>query len=147
MYGEMLPYFSNRISLHPNKKDQWGIPLLHVDAEIHENERNMIKRASLDIVEMLNNAGCTDIKVNQVPDDEHIKIGDRIHEMGGACMGADPKTSVLNKWAQSHDVPNLFVTDGACMSSCATQNPSLTYMAITARAVDYADKLLKQGLI
>lgn len=147
MYGEMLPYFSNRISLHPNKKDQWGIPLLHVDAEIHENERNMIKRASLDIVEMLNTAGCTDIKVNQVPDDEHIQIGDRIHEMGGACMGADPKTSVLNKWAQSHDVPNLFVTDGACMSSCATQNPSLTYMAITARAVDYADKLLKQGVI
>ena len=74
-------------------------------------------------------------------------IGDRIHEMGGACMGDDPGISVLNKWAQSHDIPNLFITDGACMSSCATQNPSLTYMAITARAADYAAKLMEKGVI
>ena len=85
------------------------------------------------------------IKINKVPRDRHIAIGDRIHEMGGACMGNDPKTSVLHKWAQAHDVPNLFVTDGACMSSCATQNPSLTYMAITARSVDYAVKQIKEG--
>lgn len=147
MFGEMLPYFSNKISLDTNKKDQWGIPLLHIDASIKKNERKMIKRATLDIVEMLEKGGCHDIKVNEIPESQHIKIGDRIHEMGGACMGDDPKKSVLNKWAQSHDVPNLFVTDGACMSSCATQNPSLTYMAITARSVDYAVKLMKKGAI
>ncbi|WP_371193812.1 GMC oxidoreductase [Glaciecola sp. SC05] len=147
MFGEMLPYYENRASLHPSKKDQWGIPLLHVDAEIKTNERKMIKQAAIDIQEMLEVAGCTDISIDQVPDNHHIQIGDRIHEMGGACMGSDPKTSVLNKWAQSHDVDNLFVTDGACMSSCATQNPSLTYMAITARAADYAAKLLKSGTI
>lgn len=145
MYGEMLPYYDNYASLHPTEKDQWGIPLLHVDAEIKENERKMIKQATIDVEEILNVGGCVDIQVNKTPDDKHIKIGDRAHEMGGACMGADPKKSVLNKWAQSHDVANLFVTDGACMSSCATQNPSLTYMAITARAADYAAKLMKSG--
>ena len=145
MYGEMLPYYENSVSLHPTKKDKWGIPLLHIDAEIRENERNMIDQATIDIEEMLQVGGCKNIKINKVPRDIHIAIGDRIHEMGGACMGNDPKTSVLNKWAQAHDVPNLFVTDGACMSSCATQNPSLTYMAITARSVDYAVKQIKEG--
>lgn len=147
MFGEMLPYFSNKVSLDNKKKDKWGIPLLHIDATIQKNERNMIKRASQDIVEMLEVGGCRDIKVNEVPENEHIMIGDRIHEMGGACMGDDPGISVLNKWAQSHDIPNLFITDGACMSSCATQNPSLTYMAITARAADYAAKLMEKGVI
>ena len=85
--------------------------------------------------------------VLEFPETKPIAVGDRVHEMGGACMGEDPKTSVLNKWAQSHDVKNLFVTDGACMSSCATQNPSLTYMAITARAVDYAAKLIFKGRV
>ncbi|MFC1520437.1 GMC oxidoreductase [Pseudomonadota bacterium] len=145
MYGEMLPYFENRASLHPTKKDQWGIPLLHVDAEVKENERKMIEQAAIDIKEMLEVGGCTDIQVNITPRTQHIQIGDRIHEMGGACMGDDPKASVLNKWAQSHDVKNLFVTDGACMSSCATQNPSLTYMAITARAANFASELLSNG--
>lgn len=147
MYGEMLPYFDNAASLHPTKKDQWGIPLLHIDAEIGDNERKMVVQAAKDIEEMLDAAGCVDIKIRETPNDKHIPVGRLIHEMGGACMGNDPKVSVLNKWAQSHDVPNLFVTDGACMSSCATQNPSLTYMAITARAADYAAKLLKQGTL
>ena len=147
MYGEMLPYFENVASLHKSKVDQWGIPLLHVDAEIKSNERKMIKQAAVDIKEMLEVGGCQDIVIDQTPDDEHIQLGDRIHEMGGACMGNDPKVSVVNKWAQCHDVDNLFVTDGACMSSCATQNPSLTYMAITARAADYASKLLKKGML
>lgn len=147
MYGEMLPYYENMATLHPSKKDQWGIPLLHVDAEIKSNERKMIKQAAIDIKEMLEVGGCKDISINQTPENQHIQIGDRIHEMGGACMGDDPKIAVLNKWAQSHDVDNLFVTDGACMSSCATQNPSLTYMAITARAADYAAKLLKSGVL
>lgn len=145
MYGEMLPYYDNAASLHPSKKDQWGIPLLHMDVEIKENERKMIKQAAIDIKEMLEVGGCTEISLRQTPDDRHIQLGDRIHEMGGACMGDDPRTSVLNKWAQSHDVSNLFVTDGACMSSCATQNPSLTYMAITARSADYAARLMLQG--
>ncbi|GBL05346.1 GMC oxidoreductase [Glaciecola sp. KUL10] len=147
MYGEMLPYFDNAASLHANKRDQWGIPLLHIDAQIKENERKMIKQAAIDIKEMLEVAGCTNININQVAEDQHIQIGDRIHEMGGACMGDDPKASVLNKWAQCHDVANLFVTDGACMSSCATQNPSLTYMAITARSANYAAKLMEAGTL
>ena len=145
MYGEMLPYYENSASLHPTKRDQWGIPLLHVDAEIKANERLMIKQAAIDIEEILKVGGCTDIEISQTPETEHIEIGDRIHEMGGACMGKDPKTSVLNQWAQSHDVANLFVTDGACMSSCATQNPSLTYMAITARAANHAATLMKNN--
>lgn len=147
MYGEILPYFDNEASLHPTKTDPWGIPQLHIDAKIRDNERKMIKQAAIDIEEMLTVGGCSNIKVNQVIEDEHIMVGSRTHEMGGACMGNDPKKSVLNKWSQSHDVENLFVTDGACMSSCATQNPSLTYMAITARAADYAAKLLKAGAL
>ena len=147
MFGEMLPYYANTASLHLSKKDKWGIPLLHIDAEVRENERRMIKQASIDIKEMLDVGGCKDIKVKETPPDQHIQIGDRIHEMGGACMGDNPKRAVLNRWSQSHDVPNLFVTDGACMSSCATQNPSLTYMAITARAADHASKLLNKGLL
>lgn len=145
MYGEMLPRFENHARLHPTEKDQWGIPILHIDARIRENERKMIKRAAIDIKEILTAGGCVDIKINEFPETKPIAVGDRVHEMGGACMGEDPKSSVLNKWAQSHDVKNLFVTDGACMSSCATQNPSLTYMAITARAVDYAAKLFFKG--
>ncbi|WP_440877091.1 GMC oxidoreductase [Thalassotalea sp. PLHSN55] len=147
MYGEILPYYNNRASLHPSKVDQWGMPLLHIDAQIGDNERKMIVQAAKDIREMLTAGGCRNITIEQTPEHEHIMIGGRTHEMGGACMGKDPKTSVLNKWAQSHDVANLFVTDGACMSSSASQNPSLTYMAITARAADYAAKLMNKGVI
>lgn len=147
MYGEILPYFDNQASLHPTKTDKWGIPQLHIDAKVGDNERKMTEQAAIDIKEILEAGGCSDIKVNKVHKNQHISVGARTHEMGGACMGADPKTSVLNKWAQSHDVPNLFVTDGAAMSSSSTQNPSLTYMAITVRAADYAAKLMKKGLL
>ena len=147
MYGEVLPYYDNVATLHPSKKDEWGMPLLHIDAEIKENERKMIKQAAKDIEEMLEAGGCTNIEVAATPQSKHIPMGKQVHEMGGACMGSDPNTSVLNGWGQAHDVPNLFVTDGACMASCATQNPSLTYMAITARAADYASKLLQRNII
>lgn len=147
MYGEMLPYYDNQASLHPTKTDDWGIPQLHLDTHVRQNERAMSKQAAIDVKEILEAGGCNKIKIIEYPENKHIAVGSRTHEMGGACMGADPKTSVLNKWAQAHDVPNLFVTDGACMSSCATQNPSLTYMAITARAADYAADLLKKGIL
>ncbi|WP_371193771.1 GMC oxidoreductase [Glaciecola sp. SC05] len=147
MYGEILPYYNNRATLHPTKTDKWGMPQLHIDAKVGENERNMTDQAAKDIEEMLDAGGCTNIKVNKVSRSTHISVGARTHEMGGACMGSNPKTSVLNAWSQAHDVPNLFVTDGAAMSSSATQNPSLTYMAITARAADYAAKLLKAGTL
>ncbi|WP_448250055.1 GMC oxidoreductase [Thalassotalea agariperforans] len=146
MYGEMLPYYENAASLHPTKKDKWGMPQLHIDAEFKDNERKMSAQAAIDIKEILEAGGCTNIKIIKALDNNHRQmVGARTHEMGGACMGKDPKTSVLNKWAQTHDVKNLFVTDGAAMSSCATQNPSLTYMAITARAADYAVKLMNEG--
>ncbi|WP_342804425.1 GMC family oxidoreductase [Alteromonas sp. M12] len=147
MYGEILPYYDNVATLHPTQKDQWGMPILHIDAEIKENERKMIRQAAKDIQDILEAGGCSNITVNASPVDKHIPLGKQVHEMGGACMGSDPKNSVLNGWGQSHDVPNLFVTDGACMSSSATQNPSLTYMAITARAADYAAKLLSENII
>ena len=147
MYGEMLPYYDNTATLHPNKVDKWGIPLLHIDVHIRDNERKMIVQAAKDIKEMLTVCGCRDIQITEFSKDKHLALGEKIHEMGGACMGSDPNTSVLNKWSQAHDVPNLFVTDGACMSSCATQNPSLTYMAITARAADYAAKQMIAGVL
>lgn len=147
MFGEILPYWDNVASLHPHKKDKWGIPQLHIDAHGRENERKMMQQAAKDAAELLKAGGCVDVHAYHPDPDKHIQVGTRTHEMGGACMGADPKSSVLNKWCQAHDVPNLFVTDGACMSSCATQNPSLTYMALTARAADYASSLLKEGKI
>lgn len=147
MYAEILPNFNNRATLHPTKTDQWGIPLLHIDAQIGENERKMTKQAAIDIKEMLEVAGCKDIKVKVEPDKRHIMIGARTHEMGGAAMGSDPATSVLNKYSQTHDVKNLYVTDGASMSSSAAQNPSLTYMALTARAANHAAELMNKGLL
>lgn len=143
MFGEMLPYKENRATLHSIKKDKWGIPLLHLDCEVRENERKMIKQARKDAVEILEAGGCINISSSETPEDEHILVGGRTHEMGGACMGNNPNTSVINKWNQAHDIPNLFITDGACMSSTATQNPSLTYMALTARAVNHAVELFK----
>lgn len=145
MFAEMLPYYDNTATLHPTKTDKWGIPLLHIDVEAKENERKMLKQGAKDAEEMLIAGGCIDVKSKYTPDDQPIEVGMKIHEMGGACMGDDPEGSVLNKWAQSHDVPNLFVTDGACMSSCATQNPSLTYMAMTARSANHAAELMKAG--
>ncbi|NHK26299.1 GMC family oxidoreductase [Parvularcula flava] len=145
MSGETLPYKENRITLHPTEKDKWGIPVVHVDAQVRENERRMIVQAEKDARRILEAAGCTDIDTWRVPEDEHIMLGGKTHEMGGAPMGRDPGTSVLNGWNQVHSVPNLFVTDGACMASCGSVNPSLTYMAITARAAHHAADLRSEG--
>ncbi|MFC3122880.1 GMC oxidoreductase [Agaribacter flavus] len=145
MFGELLPYFDNQVSLHTTKKDAWGIPQLHIEAHGRENEKRMLVQAAEDAKNILIAGGCTNVQSFHPDVNQHIQIGTRTHEMGGACMGADPNKSVLNKWCQAHDVPNLFVTDGACMSSCATQNPSLTYMALTARAANYAANLLQEG--
>ncbi len=139
-FGEILPYHDNRGTLNEEKRDKWGMPTLTIDAEIKENERNMRKDMQAAAVEMLEAAGFRDVK----PFDSGYWPGLGIHEMGTARMGRDPKTSVLNEWNQMHEVPNVFITDGACMTSSACQNPSLTYMALTARAADYAVKELKK---
>ncbi len=148
VFGESLPDHSNRIWLDPGKTDDWGIPLLHIDCEWKENEMEMRKDMVAGTEEMIVNAGVKGVKVT----DNYLERGYGapglgIHEMGTARMGNDPKTSVLNKWNQAHDVSNLFVTDGACMTSSACQNPSITYMALTARAVDYAVSEMKKGNI
>ncbi len=139
-FGETLPYFENQVSLDYSKKDKWGQPVLAIDCEFKENEAKMRIDMQNDAAEMLENAGMKDVRTY----DNGSHPGAAIHEMGTARMGNDPKTSVLNKWNQMHDVPNVFVTDGACMTSSACQNPSLTYMALTARACDYAVKELKK---
>ncbi len=147
MFGEILPYYDNQVSLHATKTDKWGVPLLHIDAHGRENERKMMVQAAKDAEEMLMAGGCVDVKSGHNDPEAFIQVGTRTHEMGGACMGNNPNEAVLNRWCQSHDVPNLFVTDGACMPSCGTVNPSMTYMAMTARAVDYAAKQMKAGAI
>ena len=140
-FGECLPYENNAVSLNKEVLDKHGLPTLHISAAFRENERAMRDDIATTASEMLEAAGGKDIQV-QV---QEVTPGFCIHEMGTARMGRDPKTSVLNKWNQAHDVDNLFVTDGACMASSACQNPSITYMALTARAVDYAVKELKNG--
>lgn len=145
-FGETLPYHENSALLDPDEKDQWGIPLLRINCEWKENEFSM--RADMEATsgEMLEAAGFKNVDVyNHYKDRGYGAPGLGIHEMGTARMGKDPETSVLNKWNQTHDVPNLFVTDGSCMTSSACQNPSITYMALTARAVDYAVSALKSG--
>jgi choline dehydrogenase-like flavoprotein len=133
-FGECLPRPENRISLDPVKRDKWGIPALRISCAWSDNERAALRDMSVTAAEMLEAAGAVDVS-SYVQDNPP---GLTIHEMGTARMGRDPSTSVLNGWNQAHDVPNLFVTDGACMTSSANQNPSITYMALTARAVDYA---------
>ncbi len=140
-FGEVLPYYENRVWLDKDNKDKWGIPLLTIDAEFKANEFAMRKDMMNDSAEMLEVAGLKDIRTYDRPSHP----GACIHEMGTARMGNDPKTSVLNRWNQMHDVPNVFVTDGACMTSSGCQNPSLTYMALTARACNYAAEELKKG--
>lgn len=134
--GEMLPYEDNTISLDKEKKDDWGMPLVRFDISWRENEDKMSVDAKQQIQEMLDSGGLRDVKVV----DKNNSPGNGIHEMGGCRMGSDPKTSMLNGFNQMHHVKNVFVTDGACMTSSSCQNPSLTYMAITARACDYAVK-------
>lgn len=140
-FGEILPYHENRIYLDKDKKDKWGLPVLAVDAEIKENEIKMRKDMMEDAKEMLEIAGVKEVNTY----DNGYWMAQGIHEMGTARMGNDPKSSVLNKWNQVWDAPNVLVTDGAAMTSAAAVNPSLTYMALTARAVDYAVAELKKG--
>ncbi|WP_062059335.1 GMC oxidoreductase [Cellvibrio sp. OA-2007] len=144
--GEMLPRYENQVSLHPTLKDKWGMPQLHIECDLSENDWKMFEDIADTCAEILEGIGVKDItKRIEAKKDWHPGLA--IHEMGTARMGKDPKTSVLNGWNQAHDVPNLFVTDGASMASCASQNPSLTYMALTARAADYAVQQLKLGKI
>ncbi len=140
-FGECLPYHENKIELDRSKLDKYGLPTLKIDCEFKENELTMRKDMANSAAEMLDAAGCKNITIF----DDMGGPGLGIHEMGTARMGRDPKTSVLNKWNQLHEVKNVFVTDGAAMTSAGCQNPSLTYMALTARAADYAVNELKRG--
>ena len=143
-FGEQLPNPDNRVTLHASKRDRWGNPLALFNVTYSDNEHTMLQEASKDAVAMLEAAGCTNITSSPV---NLTKPGNRIHEMGSARMGHDPATSVLNGWCQAHDIPNLFITDGSFMTSSACQNPSLTYLAFSARAAHYAADLLADGLI
>lgn len=142
-FGEMLPYHDNKISLSKDKKDKWNMPVIEFDVEFKENEMNMRKEMVSDAVEMLEAAGVKNVKGK----DDGCQPGWGIHEMGTARMGRDPKTSVLNSNNQVWECKNLFVTDGSFMTSASCVNPSLTYMAMTARAADFAVKELKKGNI
>ncbi len=142
-FGECLPDYKNRVYLDKDKKDKWGLPILNVEMEYGENEKSMRPTMISDAMEMLQSGG--PIGVSEITDAS--VPGMTIHEMGTARMGNDPKTSVLNRFNQCHDAPNVFITDGACMDSTACQNPSLTYMALTARACNYAVAELKKGNI
>ena len=140
-FGEVLPDHSNYVKLNFDKRDKWGQPTLVMDCEFKENEWKMRVDMKNDAAEMLEAAGFKNVSTYDDPG----AMGLGIHEMGTARMGRDPKTSVLNKWNQVHACNNVFVTDGACMTSGGCQNPSLTYMALTARAADYAANELKKG--
>ncbi|MEX2603603.1 MAG: GMC family oxidoreductase [Gracilimonas sp.] len=139
--GEVLPRFENKVSLSKSKTDEWGIPLIEMDINYSNNEEKMCEDIKVAGAEMLEAAGVKNISVV----DSEQAPGLDIHEMGGVQMGKDPKTSLLNKWNQIHECKNVFVTDGAAMSSSACQNPSITFMAFTVRAADYAIKEMKKG--
>src|SRR5690606_22623960 len=134
MQGETIPKATNRVYLSPDKTDQWGIPLIVTDVGYDENDDKMVADFIEQSTDMLQKMGCTDIYSN----DNHQAPGLDIHEMGGVRMGKDPKDSLLNKWNQLHLCKNVFVTDGACMTSTGNQSPSVLYMALTARAANYA---------
>ncbi|PRD48753.1 GMC oxidoreductase [Sphingobacterium haloxyli] len=140
-FGEILPYHENRIFLDKTTKDKWGLPVLAMDMEIKDNEKKMRKDMGQEMKEMLEKLGVKDVKTF----DRGYAFGMGIHEMGTARMGTDAKNSVLNKHNQVWDAKNVFVTDGAGMTSASCVNPSLTYMALTARAVDFAVSELKKG--
>ena len=142
-YGECLPYQDNRITLNKDKKDPWGLPMITIDCTFRDNEKAMHDDMVKTGKEILTTLGYKDIK-----DTSEISApGNANHEMGTVRMGKDPKTSVLNSFNQMHEVPNVFVTDGSCMASSGCQNPSITYMALTARACDYAVKQMAKGEI
>ena len=140
-FGEILPYHENKVTLDKTKKDKWGLNVLAIDCELKDNEKKMRVDMMNDAAEMLESTGIKNVKGR----DGDGTPGRGIHEMGTARMGKDPKTSVLNGYNQVWDCMNVFVTDGSCMTSAACQNPSLTYMALTARAADYAVNELKKG--
>ncbi len=142
-FGECLPSSANYVTIDPDVRDRWGIPVLRIHMQWVENERALLKDMAVTAAEMLEAAGAKDIELTQ----EDNPPGLTIHEMGTARMGRDPKTSVLNAFNQAHDVPNLFVTDGAAMASSSCVNPSITYMMLTARACDYAVKEMDLGKI
>ncbi|GHA89564.1 GMC family oxidoreductase [Algimonas arctica] len=146
-FGEVLPNFDNHVRLHPTKTDKWGFPIPILDAKWGENERNMVRQATRDTRAMLEVAGAINIWTDDPETAEPNSPGNGIHEMGTARMGRDAKTSVLNGFNQSWDVPNLFITDGSFMASGGCQNPSLTYMAFSARAANHAAELMKEGVL
>lgn len=143
MQGETIPKESNHVRLHESEKDQWGIPLLVTSVAYDDNDEMMIRDWRAEAQAMLEVAGCHDVETR----DNHQAPGLDIHEMGGVRMGNDPATSLLNGWNQLHACPNVFVTDGACMTSTGNQSPSILYMALTARAVGHAaEEMTKQNL-
>jgi choline dehydrogenase-like flavoprotein len=131
------------VTLDENRRDAWGIPLVYIDCSHGENERRLAERANQDAVRMLIAAGFE----NVTPFGPISAPGSCVHEMGTARMGRDPADSVLNGHNQAHDIANLFITDGSCMTSMGTVNPSLTYMALSARAANHAADLLGSGEI
>jgi len=139
--GEVIPKISNHVRLDKDKKDEWGMPLLTVSVDYDDNDEKLLKDFFEQGAQMLEKAGCKNIKTR----DSKQAPGLDIHEMGGVRMGKDPKTSLLNKWNQVHSCQNVFVTDGSCMASSGTSSPSLTFMAFTARAANYAIEELKKG--
>ncbi len=141
MQGEVIPKKTNHVRLSNELKDEWGIPQLITSVAYDENDEKMVKDFLSQGSEILDIAGCKNI----VQNDNKQAPGLDIHEMGGMRMGKDPTTSMLNKWNQIHSCKNVFVTDGACMVSVGNQNPSLTFMAITARAANHAVEELKKG--
>ena len=146
-FGEVLPNPNNRVTLTTSRVDAWGMPLPVIDVEYGANEYAMMREAARDAAAMLEAAGCTDITPWEEAGARLTPPGDRIHEMGTARMGRDPATSVFNGWGQAHEVANLFASDGAVMASSASMNPSLTYMALSARTANHAADLLEQGAL
>lgn len=145
--GEMLPDFRNNVTLHATKKDAFGMPVPIIDAKLRDNELKLMGQASRDTKAMLEAAGVEITRLQTPEEAANIAVGDGIHEMGTARMGRDPTTSVLNKYNQSWDISNLFISDGSFMTSSGCQNPSLTYMAFSARAANHAADLLEQGAL
>ncbi len=143
MQGEVIPKKSNHVRLSKDLKDEWGIPQLITSVSYDDNDEMMVKDFLTQGAEILDRAGCKNI----IPNDNKQAPGLDIHEMGGVRMGKDPATSMLNEWNQIHACKNVFVTDGACMTSVGNQNPSLTFMALTARAANHAIEELKKGNI
>jgi choline dehydrogenase-like flavoprotein len=141
MQGETIPKETNHVALSKDKKDEWGIPLLVTNVDYDDNDEKLLKDFLTQGSEMLDAIGVKNIHQK----DNHWAPGRDIHEMGGCRMGKDPKTSLLNGWNQFHNCKNVFVTDGACMTSTANQSPSIFYMALTARATNYAVDEMKKG--